>query len=75
MAIREYSLDEYRTVTATVVIVKDRAIQVEVNGGQKWLPRSLLHGGDDIKMGQLHKLPSEATFRLMEWKAEEVGLT
>lgn len=36
------------------------------------IPRSLIHGADDIKAASLRK-GEEWTFRLVSWKAEEIG--
>ncbi len=70
--------DTYRTVTTLVRQVRENSIMIEVASRQGWqsVPRSLIHGADDFKLdridfsgrGQNH------TFRLIEWKAEELGL-
>lgn len=70
--------DRYRTVTATIKQIRANAIMVEVKGRQGWasIPRSLLHSADDFRMDVLALGPDgiEQTFRVMEWKAEQVGL-
>lgn len=71
--------DSYRIVTALVKGVRPNSIFVErLNGpGQVSIPRSLIHGSDDLKLDALC-FGSEGiwhTFRLREWKAEEVGLS
>ncbi|HEX7072939.1 MAG TPA: hypothetical protein VF226_02780 [Hyphomicrobiaceae bacterium] len=71
--------DSYRTVTALVKVVRPNAIAVERprGPGNTWIPRSLIHGGDDLKIDGLC-FGSEGiwhTFRLVEWKAEEAGLS
>lgn len=48
-------------------IFVDRPIAGEVS-----IPRSLIHGGDDLKMDR-YFIGEEITFRLMDWKAEEAG--
>jgi hypothetical protein len=40
--------------------------------GETSIPRSLIHGGDDRKF-EGSFVGEEITFRLMEWKAEEIG--
>ncbi|MNC99151.1 hypothetical protein D3C83_173320 [compost metagenome] len=52
----------------------DRALKIETPNGLRYVPRSLLHGGDDLRMSRIGDLPSEETVRVMEWKAEELGL-
>jgi hypothetical protein len=37
------------------------------------VPRSLIHGGDDLNLERSFE-GQEITFRLMKWKAEELGL-
>lgn len=66
--------DEYRIVTAKLKAVKPRAILVDNwRGGEAWIPRSLIHGGDDLLKIEKALPGAEITFRLMEWKAEELG--
>ncbi|ESW92971.1 hypothetical protein NKL07_22160 [Mesorhizobium sp. C280B] len=70
--------DAYRTVTALVRQVRENSIMVEVASRQGWqsIPRSLIHGADEIKLDRIDFSGhgQEHTFRLMEWKAEELGL-
>lgn len=42
-------------------------------GGRISIPRSLVHGADDMKIAALFD-GDEFTFRLRRWKAEELGL-
>jgi len=37
-----------------------------------WIPRSLLHGADEITLDTL-RIGDEITIRLFRWKAEELG--
>lgn len=72
--------EEYRTVTATIKTIRERWILVvRPNApGRACIPRSLIHGGDDIKLDGLDTnfpVGVEHTFRLVEWKAEQVGLS
>lgn len=71
--------DSYRTVTALVHQVRKDSIAVERprGSGWAWIPRSLIHGADDIRLDLLF-FGSEGithTFRVVEWKAEEIGLS
>jgi hypothetical protein len=37
-----------------------------------WIPRSLLHGADEIKLDS-QRIGDEITIRMFRWKAEELG--
>ena len=78
--------DQYRIVTANVRKVYDNYIVIERPNAQgtTTIPRSLIHYSDD-KIIALTPFPSwregvgrdkgiDMTFRLREWKAEELGL-
>lgn len=71
--------DEYRTVTALVRQVRKDSIMVDVPTRRLWqsIPRSLIHGGDEFKLDRLVCGPDGVshTFRVMEWKAEQLGLS
>lgn len=69
--------DEYRVVVAVIRRVHKNSIAVEIktHPDWQWIPRSLIHGGDDRKLddiivgsGVVH------SFRMMSWKAEAIGL-
>lgn len=70
--------DSYRLVSSRFrgVSPTGRAIFVDKpvtrGSGEVSIPRSLIHGVDERKIADLRK-GQEFTFRLMEWKAEEVG--
>lgn len=67
--------DEYRIVTAKLKGVSPKAIFVETKrrASDQVVPRSLMHAADDAKLDTARK-GDEFTFRLREWKAEELGL-
>lgn len=70
--------ESYRTVTAKVCQVRTNSIMVEVPSKPGWhaIGRALLHGADAIKMDRMQRsdMGQERTFRVMEWKADEMGL-
>jgi hypothetical protein len=69
--------DEYRTVTATARMVTERAVLIDTKDGARWVPRPLIHGADDITIQPVGLNIGDAkewTFRLRDWKAEELGL-
>jgi len=67
--------DGYRIVTATFRGLTARAVFVDRprGAGEVSIPRSLIHAADDRALAGL--FAGEAfTFRLVAWKAEELGL-
>lgn len=59
-------------LTASIMFTKS-----PVGSGAIWhsLPRSLIHGGDDLRLASLqHSCPVEVEFRLLAWKAKELNL-
>ncbi len=73
---QETGHETYRDVTTHFRDLTRSAVLVDAppsfRGKTVWLPRSLIHGADDLKLGNLAE-GAEITFRLMDWKAEEVG--
>lgn len=67
--------DPYRTVTATFRGMTPHAIFIDRphRTGEVSIPRSLIHYVDNKQFDPLFA-GEQITFRLMEWKAEEVGL-
>jgi hypothetical protein len=68
--------DQYRIVTVLLRGVRENSIFVAKLTDPNLhisVPRSLLHGADDLKMPR-SKIDTEITFRLRDWKAEELGL-
>jgi hypothetical protein len=67
--------DSYRPVTCQIAAVRPKAVEVIVPNrkGTHWIPRSLLHYADDRAMDDLIPVV-EHSFRVREWKAEELGL-
>ena len=67
--------DSYRPVTARIERVSPKAIEVVVPNrqGTHWIPRSLIYGGDEIKINSA-LTGTDWTFRVFAWKAEELGL-
>lgn len=72
--------DEYRTITTTfrrisstgLAIMVDRPKHQNGRGGWAIIPRSLLHGSDDLKVERFVE-GEEITIRVMAFKAEEIG--
>lgn len=75
--------DDYRAVTATVVRILPNSVAVrrflpgtKVKADIDYIPRALLHGADDrwLETTAPRDQEFEWTFRLVEWKAERLGL-
>ena len=68
--------DDYRTVTTRLRAIRPNSIFVDrpaTRGpGEVSIPRSLIHGADDRAI-EGHFIGETITFRLAEWKAEELG--
>lgn len=68
--------DDYVTVTTVLRTVRDKSIYVDRRLGDPetvCIPRSLLFGGDDLKVAE-GGIGCEVTFRVRRWKADELGL-
>lgn len=67
--------DSYRIVSAVLKAVRPNSIFIAAptRPGDVSIPRSLIHGGDDLKLDRA-RVGEEFSFRLLAWKAEEVGL-
>ena len=72
--------NKYRTIEAILrknPDVPGKAILIKgVNPPhyEVWVPRSLVHGGDMLKIEKSSKYGDVITFRMMGWKAEQLGL-
>jgi hypothetical protein len=67
--------EEYREVTAVLKAVGAKAFKFAPPPGRQadvWVARSLLHGGDEIRVSKA-SLGAEVTFRLLEWVCEREG--
>lgn len=68
--------DVYANVPLTVHQRRPNAIRVAVEDGEGasiWLPRSVIHGGDNRDV-DLARLPQAMTLRVRAWKAKQAGL-
>ena len=66
--------DNYVKVTVEIATATRDAIGIKTPAGAfEWLPRSLIHGGDELRLDKAIK-GERVTFRLVEWKAERLGL-
>jgi hypothetical protein len=70
--------ESYTRVKAILHVLTRDAAQISVTDkgallSPVWLPRSLIHGADDLKLAKAMK-NDEVTVRVMDWKANELGL-
>lgn len=66
--------ETYSTVAATFVRRTANAVMINTPADEEtWIPRSLIHSADDRHIDDLDR-GDEFTFRIMEWKAKELGL-
>lgn len=71
--------DRYVRVNCILIARARNAILVDVappdsrDIDKQWIPLSLIHGADERNIGNDHAT-DEVSFRLMEWKARELGL-
>jgi len=65
----------YRTVTIRISNVLPSSVWVIARNRQvaQNIPRSLLHGGDDLKLDRMPR-DEVVMLRILDWKAEELGL-
>jgi len=70
----ESNEDGYRVITTHVRKIREASIFVDRphGAGEVSIPRSLIHGADDRKLDGCF-IGEEVTFRLIDWKAEELG--
>lgn len=59
---------EYVTLHCEVLRTTDKAVLVELNGEEVWIPRSQCEGGDDIDEG-------DDSINVTRWFADKRGLT
>lgn len=70
--------ESYAKIEVTIHLVKRDAVQISPTGRGSfpvtvWVPRSLVHGGDDLKLAKALRNDT-LTIRIMEWKAKDLGL-
>jgi len=69
-------MTDYVQIRARLRAVRPSSIlvsRIDRIGHQAWLPRSVLHGGDVLRLEDVAR-DAEVSIRVMGWKAKEVGL-
>ena len=70
--------EEYVRVRGRVMEVRPKAVLFAVGDSVPrgdWIPRTLIHGGDERTLDAIAILSHEMTLRIFEWKADELGFT
>lgn len=66
--------DDYVSISATVRASSPDAVCMETEEGEFWIPRSCIHGGDDLWLRGAHRVGEEREFRVRRWLAEKKGM-
>jgi hypothetical protein len=62
--------ETYRTLDATICLIRPKAILVESDNHKAWIPRSCIHGGDERRLDALDP-GDEVELRVFEWLVEK----
>ncbi|MBE0563680.1 MAG: hypothetical protein IH622_23075 [Ochrobactrum anthropi] len=72
-------IETYTRFTCILVAATEDAVQVDISPNVsekstlKWIPRSLLHGADDIRLDR-NDFGQKIQLRVMDWKAKQLGV-
>lgn len=74
--------ENYVRVKAILVHIRPDAVLFDIeldpdgddDGDERWIPKSLIHGGDLLTKIKQSNITEIVEFRLMEWKAKQLGL-
>nr|DAU40458.1 MAG TPA: hypothetical protein [Caudoviricetes sp.] len=72
-------IEKYTRFSCILVTATEDAVQVDINTDDvdnsdlKWIPRSLLHGADDIRLDR-NDFGNKILLRVMDWKAKQLGI-
>lgn len=65
--------DDYARVPVILMAICRDSIRVRRGAVATWIPRSLIHGGDDNLLRAM-RVGEEMTIRIFRWKALQAGL-
>lgn len=66
--------DDYVQVAGTIVGITPKAVLLDVATEEVWIPRSLLHGADDLALKESLGKGDTHVFQVREWFAKKEGL-
>ncbi len=65
--------DNYVKIDCKILRVTTKAVRIDVDGSEVWIPRSCVHGADERGLDQFNQ-GDEAMLRIFEWIAKVEGL-
>ena len=65
--------DNYVEIDCMFVRSTLKAVLIDIGGDEFWVPRSCIHGGDEIRIPSLDS-GDEVTLKIFQWFAEKEGL-
>lgn len=65
--------DDYVRIPATVRAMSPDAVLLETEEGEFWVPRTCIHGGDDVALRTIQR-GDEHEFQVRRWLAEKKGM-
>ena len=61
--------DTYVTIDCMFIRATEKAVLIDVDGGEHWIPRSCIHGADERRLDALN-YGDAIELRIFEWVAE-----
>ena len=65
--------DNYAKIDCIFICLTGAAVCIDVNGDKHWIPRSCIHGADEIRLRDCDE-GDELCLRVFEWKLEQEDL-
>jgi len=65
--------DTYVTIDCIFIRCTEKAVLIDVDGDEHWVPRSCIHGADERLLDQTN-YGDEINLRVWEWLADRDGL-
>lgn len=66
--------DEYITINATANAITDKAVHLENEHGEAWIPRSCLHAATDLRLKENPLSFRDEHFKIREWAVRRTEL-
>lgn len=63
-------MDETETIRGQIIGGTDKAVRIETDSGDYWVPRSLIEGGDDLN--EFNDSPQD--FEIALWFVDKEGV-
>ena len=62
---------EYFTFTGIILVLREKAVKVDIGGGEVWLPRSQIEDEEELER---YGAGSTVEFSIPAWLAKEKGI-